>query len=67
MLIECTVGSPCDRVVFVPDLTPSQVHVEIIADSFDLEGVFAPDYILTFPNGPGCGECRRGSITIDLD
>jgi hypothetical protein len=67
VLIECTAASPCDRVILVPDITPSRVFVEFIADSFDFEGEFVPDYFLTFPNGPECGECRHGAITIDLD
>ena len=67
MLIECTAASPCDRVILVPDITPSRVFVEFIADSFDFEGEFVPDYFLTFPNGRECGECRHGAITIELD
>lgn len=65
--IECTETSPCDQILFVPDITPSHVFVEVDGEGVEFEGEFFPDYNVTFPNGPGCGECRRGTITVAID
>lgn len=65
--IECSEISPCDEIVFIPDLTPSRVFLEVDGNGLEFEGEFVPDYSLTFPNGPGCGECRRGTIRVELE
>jgi hypothetical protein len=62
--IECTEVLPCDQILFVPDITPSRVLVEVDGEGLEFEGEFVPAYSVTFPNGPGCGECRRGTITV---
>ena len=65
--IECTEDSPCDRPILVLGITPTSVFVEVDGQGIEVDAMFIPEYLVTFPNGPGCGECRHGTITVPLD
>jgi hypothetical protein len=65
--IECTEAAPCDRPLFVPGITPTSVFVEVDGQGIEVDAEFIPDYIVTFPNGPSCGECKHGTITVVID
>ena len=65
--IECTALRPCDQVVFVPDFVPSLVLIGVEGEGVDYHAGLVPDYRVTLPNGPGCGECRHGTVTVAID
>jgi hypothetical protein len=40
--IECTEISPCDQILFVPDITLSRVFIEVDGEGLEFEGEFIP-------------------------
>ncbi|MGH9337545.1 MAG: hypothetical protein ACRD21_27665 [Vicinamibacteria bacterium] len=56
-----------ERGRFRPGLLPSFVFVELLGEDLSFEAELAPDYSATFPNGPECPECRRGTIMVDIE
>ena len=61
----CTTN--CTQTILTEDVTATDVRVTVYVGSNSLDtSVSGISYIVSTPNGPGCGECRQATITVPI-
>ena len=64
-VVECTSDDPCDQIVF-PDFIPSSVEITYTSPDAVVTKHFDPEYVVTYPNGEECGECRHATLVLPV-